>query len=81
MSYSNPQGQPTTNPPSVVEDPSKASGMYNKAIGSVKQNLGHAFGAQDMEQRGASQRAMGDAELEAARSKSAAEVRNNQFSC
>jgi uncharacterized protein YjbJ (UPF0337 family) len=74
MSYSNPN-QPAASSSYVAgqsEDPSKISGMMNKAAGAVKENLGHVFGAHEMEQKGAAQRAMGDAEWEAARQKNAA---------
>ena len=75
MSYSNPN-QPASSSSAYAagqtEDPSKISGMMNKASGAIKENLGHVFGAKEMEQRGASQRAMGDAEYDAARQKAAA---------
>lgn len=59
-----PLGSTTATSP---EDPSKLAGYVNKAMGAVKENVGHAFGATDMEKKGAAQRAMGAAELDAAR--------------
>ena len=53
-------------------------GMMNKAAGAVKENLGHVFGAKEMEQRGAAQRAVGDAEWELARQKGAAAGQEKQ---
>ena len=51
----------------MPEHPSKASGNIDSAMGTVKQNVGSAFGNKEMEAKGAAQRASGNTEFETAK--------------
>ena len=47
--------------------PSKVNGNVNAAVGTVKENIGHAVGNHSLEARGAADRAQGNAEVEVAK--------------
>ncbi|KAJ3032762.1 hypothetical protein HDV00_007170 [Rhizophlyctis rosea] len=47
--------------------PTKSSGYTSQAIGAVKQNVGSLLGNHSMQAEGASQRAQGNAEVQAAK--------------
>ncbi|KAK9827661.1 hypothetical protein WJX81_004600 [Elliptochloris bilobata] len=50
-------------------EPSKVGGKVDAAVGAVKENVGKAFGAHQMEGEGAAKRAHGNAEHGAAQAK------------
>jgi len=57
----------------TTDQPSKVHGNLSAATGSVKENVGWAFGNRSMEANGKAENAKGNAEIEAAKAKGYAE--------
>ncbi|KAG8930043.1 hypothetical protein FRC03_008313 [Tulasnella sp. 419] len=57
----------------MSSSPSKSSGQWNSAMGSVKESVGNTFGARNMAAKGRDQHARGEAEIHQAKAKGYAE--------
>lgn len=57
----------------MSSEPSKVSGAFTKAMGAVKETTGKVVGSDDMQARGAAQKAEGMAETQTAKAQGHAE--------